>query len=273
MKDNARKGLSKKLRFEVLKRDSFKCQYCGNSAPNVVLHIDHIIPVASGGTNDILNLVTSCFDCNSGKGKRQLDDDAVLNKKRNQLEELQERREQLSMMIEWQNSLLNIDEEINSELQAFWSTLAMGYNLTPHGKAELKKLTKKYGIDEIMEAMKIAAEKYLKYDGDYITSDSVANAFDKIGGICHRRKLINDYPLMADVYRVTSHLGYRFKGYKQYVALSDVKNAIAYGATADELIEVAKQCHSFYQFQESVDYFIDSQTDKGYTPDYSKIKM
>ena len=40
-----RKNLSKSVRFEVFKRDSFKCQYCGKSAPDVVLEVDHIIPV------------------------------------------------------------------------------------------------------------------------------------------------------------------------------------------------------------------------------------
>ena len=55
-----RKQLSKTLRFEVFKRDSFKCQYCGKSAPEVTLEVDHIIPVAKGGSNEIFNLITSC---------------------------------------------------------------------------------------------------------------------------------------------------------------------------------------------------------------------
>ena len=58
----ARKGISKKIRFEVFKRDSFKCQYCGCSAPDVVLEVDHINPVSKGGANNILNYVTSCYD-------------------------------------------------------------------------------------------------------------------------------------------------------------------------------------------------------------------
>ena len=40
-----RKSLSKKIRFEVFKRDKFTCQYCGKTAPNVVLEVDHIEPV------------------------------------------------------------------------------------------------------------------------------------------------------------------------------------------------------------------------------------
>jgi 5-methylcytosine-specific restriction endonuclease McrA len=48
-------AISKKIRFEVFKRDSFICQYCGRSAPNVTLEVDHIEPISKGGTDDILN--------------------------------------------------------------------------------------------------------------------------------------------------------------------------------------------------------------------------
>lgn len=56
------------LRFQVLARDKFCCQYCGRSAPDVKLQVDHIKPVAGGGTNDPKNLVTACAECNIGKG-------------------------------------------------------------------------------------------------------------------------------------------------------------------------------------------------------------
>jgi len=68
-----RKPISKKLRFEVFKRDGFTCQYCGSAPPSVILHIDHIKPVVDGGKNCIDNLVTSCDACNLGKGPRSLD--------------------------------------------------------------------------------------------------------------------------------------------------------------------------------------------------------
>lgn len=63
-----RKPLTKKMRFDVFKRDSFVCQYCGSTPPKAVLEVDHINPVANGGKNSLDNLITSCFDCNRGKG-------------------------------------------------------------------------------------------------------------------------------------------------------------------------------------------------------------
>lgn len=63
----ARKGMSQRLRFAVLTRDGFKCRYCGAPAPDVRLTVDHVIPVAKGGTDDMDNLVAACEDCNGGK--------------------------------------------------------------------------------------------------------------------------------------------------------------------------------------------------------------
>lgn len=67
-----RKALSKKIRFEVFKRDSFSCQYCGANPPDVILEVDHITPVALGGDNGMDNLITSCFPCNRGKAANSL---------------------------------------------------------------------------------------------------------------------------------------------------------------------------------------------------------
>jgi hypothetical protein len=60
-------AVSKRLRYEILRRDSYTCRYCGASAPDVPLRVDHVTPVALGGADHPSNLVTSCEDCNSGK--------------------------------------------------------------------------------------------------------------------------------------------------------------------------------------------------------------
>lgn len=63
--------LPQSIRFSVFRRDRFTCRYCGRSAPAVVLHVEHVRPVAKGGTDDMENLVTSCADCNGGKGAQE----------------------------------------------------------------------------------------------------------------------------------------------------------------------------------------------------------
>ena len=66
-------ALSKKVRFDIFKRDGFACQYCGAAPPSATLHVDHIIPVVEGGKNDADNLVTACDGCNLGKGAGSLE--------------------------------------------------------------------------------------------------------------------------------------------------------------------------------------------------------
>lgn len=60
-------AVSKRLRYEVLRRDNSTCQYCGRTAPEVKLTIDHVVPEALGGRDEPSNLVTACEPCNSGK--------------------------------------------------------------------------------------------------------------------------------------------------------------------------------------------------------------
>lgn len=59
--------VSKRTRFEVLKRDNHTCRYCGATAPDVKIHVDHVTPTALGGTDTSDNLVAACVDCNYGK--------------------------------------------------------------------------------------------------------------------------------------------------------------------------------------------------------------
>lgn len=88
-----RKSISKKLRFDVFKRDAFACQYCGAHPPKAILHVDHINPVANGGSNNINNLITACDCCNLGKGARLLSD--IPKSLKDKAAEVAEREEQI----------------------------------------------------------------------------------------------------------------------------------------------------------------------------------
>lgn len=70
-------ALSRRLRFEVLRRDGHACRYCGAMAPDVKLTVDHVVPVALGGSDEPRNLVTACVDCNNGKTSTQPDSEIV----------------------------------------------------------------------------------------------------------------------------------------------------------------------------------------------------
>jgi 5-methylcytosine-specific restriction endonuclease McrA len=64
-----RKTIKPSLRFEILKRNDYRCQMCGVTVKDgATLEIDHIFPVSKGGTNEPDNLQVLCRDCNAGKG-------------------------------------------------------------------------------------------------------------------------------------------------------------------------------------------------------------
>lgn len=67
---NDRRPLPPGLKFDIWRRDGFRCRYCGKTAleESVILEVDHVVPVAAGGTDEPANLVTACRDCNRGKG-------------------------------------------------------------------------------------------------------------------------------------------------------------------------------------------------------------
>jgi hypothetical protein len=63
-----------KLRFYILKKFNFTCQYCGRKSPNIKLQVDHIFPKSRGGTNSAGNFTVACSDCNVGKGDSILEE-------------------------------------------------------------------------------------------------------------------------------------------------------------------------------------------------------
>lgn len=65
--------ISKRLRFEILRRDNHACRYCGTAAPDAKLVIDHVIPDVLGGRTGPDNLVAACESCNSGKSSASPD--------------------------------------------------------------------------------------------------------------------------------------------------------------------------------------------------------
>lgn len=174
-----RKGLSKKIRFEVFKRDKFTCQYCGRKAPDVILEVDHIKPISKGGTNDLMNLVTACKDCNRGKTNIELSDDSVVKKQEKIIQDRAEKKEQLEMYIEWRDSLKEIEEQKIDIVCNKLKELAY-INVRESGRKRLKKLIKEFGLGTVLDAVDISVETY---KDTYDNWQEVV--YSKLGGICH----------------------------------------------------------------------------------------
>lgn len=171
----ARISLSKRVRFDVFKRDGFECQYCGAHPPSVVLHVDHIRPVVDGGTNDIDNLVTACQPCNAGKGARLLS--AVPVSLAARAADIKEREEQIrGYQSILEGKALRLASEIDQVIEVYQAFNA-GYTLTESTRPSIRKFIEALGVHEVMDAMEIACTARI----------SNAKTFKYFCGVCWRK--------------------------------------------------------------------------------------
>lgn len=242
-----RKSISKKTRFEVFKRDGFKCQYCGAEAPKFVLNVDHIKPVADGGSNDMMNLITACFDCNSGKSDRALSDDSALSKQRAQLDELNERREQMEMMLEWRNAMLDMAGDEVLAVQKVFNKAIPGWHIRSESAVKaVKKYLKQYGLMKVLDAIELAANTYPKKDKDgAFIPESVELAWKKVGGIL---KISSLEPNKQRLHYIKGILVNRLS-YVPYSVMRDLDAAHDAGLSVDDMELEAKNARSWTAFR------------------------
>lgn len=251
----ARKAISKKVRFEIFKRDSFRCQYCGKSAPDVILHIDHIKPVAEGGDNDMTNLITACFDCNMGKKHRTLDDNSVLEKQRKQLEELNERRLQLEMMMQWREGLSSLDDDKVKAVANRWTKLTFGSTLNEHGIKKLKQWLKRYDLNLVLDCMETSLIQYGVVEGKGYTSDSLEKAFSYTPKIASTKQKLEDKPYLKELFYMRGILKNRLNYFDPHKALALLEKAHENGAELDWLKEMCIKAPHWSYFRRSCEQF------------------
>jgi len=160
-----RDKIGDKDRFEVFKRDKFQCQYCGASAPDVVLVVDHLEPHSKGGSDDLTNLVTACRDCNSGKSDRRVADDSAVKVQKKQLDDLQERRNQLELMAQWSAGILELRERGVEVLNALVQGRT-GRDMAPGFAGEVSKMIAKHGFQCVLLAFQKSFDQNLAYRND-----------------------------------------------------------------------------------------------------------
>lgn len=235
-----RQPIRKSVRFEVFKRDNFTCQYCGSKAPDVVLHVDHINPVSKGGDSEIINLLTSCEPCNLGKSDRLLSDSSSIEKQRAQLEELNERREQLEMMLAWRDSLKDLDEEIVQEVMDRIESHIGDFKINETGRSLVRKWLKRFSVTELLDAADIAESKLVGF-----TSEGVETFFNSIPKICATRRLPEAKQRLLYARGILRRRIY----VNEKLVMPLMENAISSGMDVEELIEYAKEVRNWTEFR------------------------
>lgn len=157
-----RKSISARTRFEIFKRDAFTCQYCGATPPSVILHIDHIVPVASGGGNEDLNLITACDKCNQGKSDKGLE--TVIPSTQEQIQQQRERVEQVKAYNEFLVEMRELELEQVELLGLYW-----------HNKFKAEKDKWVFGVSRAE-----SVRQFLKHLPFVIIKDAIDTAHAKI---------------------------------------------------------------------------------------------
>lgn len=151
-------AVSKKVRFEVFKRDGFRCAYCGKSPPEVTLECDHIHPKSRGGKDDVNNFITACFDCN--RGKRDIPLDKAPAKLQENYEILLEKEAQLA---EYHKFIKKIERRITREMakvDGAYTENFPDYELSDKFKrGTVKTFLKSLPVNEVVDSMHLACSK------------------------------------------------------------------------------------------------------------------
>ncbi len=144
--------------------------------PSVVLEADHIVPVSKNGSDDIDNLITSCFDCNRGKSNRELT--TLPQTTVEKTEQLKEKEQQYK---EYRKVLAKVKAREKSEIDSIdeiYSSYFPLWELNDRFKnSSLKTFIKMLGVDSVQSAMHTACQR--------IHNDSKAIKY--FCGICWNR--------------------------------------------------------------------------------------
>lgn len=261
----SRIALPNGIRFEVFKRDSFTCQYCGRKAPDVVLQCDHIVPVAGGGTNDPMNLATSCVECNSGKSDKSLDETHILNRQRAEMELLNERRQQLEMLIAWRDQLQSVVQDeailVGEKIAKTFSALDR-VNLSDAVLSGLRKWIKRFGVEMLLDASEASASSYLVYGDDREpTDESINKAWNMIPRVAAVLQRSKSNPELARLYYVRGILRRRLRYCDDAKAMALMQEALMFNMDVEWLEAFSKRVRNWAEFRRTLNDFIAAEVD------------
>ena len=201
-----RQPIPRKLRHEVFKRDGYKCRECGASKDETSLEIDHIVPVARGGTNDINNLQTLCRECNRMKHTDtwvggETDYETVkneLNSLKNQIKSVKDKLKHTANendKIEYRYRLMKLEERL-AIVEKEYDKL---YEENKQFEAKREKEEKRNQLYKKMY-VEIDEDAFLKWSIDNFVEYDTKEEFIKYACDCSENE-INNYIYTINLYK------------------------------------------------------------------------
>jgi len=165
-------SLSKKMRFDVFKRDGFKCVYCGRQPPHVTLEVDYLAVNDPGGPDSIDNYATSCPYCNQPSSLQLIPLSLELH-----TASLEERKEQYVALQRQVHEIERRVERSIYEVELVFQSYFSDGEFTAKFKNTVKMFIARLGLAQVKNAMEISCDK--------IISPSLAEQY--FCGICWKK--------------------------------------------------------------------------------------
>jgi hypothetical protein len=202
--------------------------------------------VSKGGKNDILNLITSCYDCNRGKGKHLLKDNETLKKQKEQLNQLQKKREQIEMLVQWKNELYDVENYFANNIAAMYRRNTFN-TLSIKAISIIKKAIDKTAYETVFDTFNYIMSENNNYDK--MDGEDLAKLILKTSTF---NKHLKDNPYMKDVFYLRKILINRFKinkkDFKTLTLLKDrLTNAFRSLYNKDEYNMLFEKCKELYK--------------------------
>ena len=215
-----RQPIPRKLRHEVFKRDGYRCRECGASKDETSLEIDHILPVAKGGTNDIDNLQTLCRECNRMKHTDEwVGGETDLEVAKNELKNLEK---QLKDTEEGLKNALTEDERIDYKFKIMKLNERIPIVKNKLEALEQQKLKEKVHKTIMQKETKrkniLFKKLYVELDNNTLESLSEHYQINYKSKDQLIRGIVNNYP-EQEIFEVLLNYGVNLKNNKQTVEL------------------------------------------------------
>lgn len=150
-----KRAVSTRTRFEIFKRDGFRCLYCGGTPLQGALHVDHVVPLAEGGDNATANLVTACGECNLGKGPVPLDRKRLAPSVATQAD--RDHAQQILDFLAIQREVAAAKAKVTDVVADRWEELIGPLSQQMYGR--LGGIVQRWPMEKVEEAMQITARK------------------------------------------------------------------------------------------------------------------
>jgi len=245
----------KRIKFEVFEKDSFRCQFCGSRAPNVTLKLLRIQETNDKDTwLNTAFLSTSCTNCENKKA-------GIINDGFISIEELEERLQQLKMLINWRKGMFKIRKQQLENLITYWQNKIPGYEINSDQKKHLLSYMTKYSGDEIRNAMNVACDKFVNFNPDKsYDHSSVSDAFYKVQEICLQKTEIANSNETEGLNQIHVHLKQNIDGFfDAQRAAQWLTYARSWEVSIEDLIRMAQSVATWTEFAVNIDEMVEHQ--------------